>query len=184
MSPTDQQKVLGMPVSSHHSHRSARNSLASASSKASFDLDVKPFASSRQQPAIDANPRRHCQLIKDSHLDLSRWLHALVASIGLCLWLIAAHEKNLPACHVKATSTSTSKRTQMLTMISFIALCGRLPEYVASNTLPNMICHLPSAILRLVRGARLSRPPMPMPRCDRSGVASAAPGPNAQGDST
>jgi hypothetical protein len=105
MSPNDNVKVLGMPVSTTSaSIRPPPQKIASLQQPRQHHRELRN--TQRHQP----DPRQRCQLLKDDPLDLLEMAMCLVSAVWRCRWLIASLGKNLSSCHVKAQNKTKLNR--------------------------------------------------------------------------
>lgn len=92
MSPNDNVKVLGMPVSTQCLHPSFPQEKI-PSPQSSRGNHIASFASNQRHPQ---DPRQHCQCLGDDALLLLEMAVCLVPAVWPWLWLIAPLEKLCP----------------------------------------------------------------------------------------
>lgn len=127
MSPNDNVKVLGMPVSTPN----ASSRPSSKKKIASLQQPRQQLRELRNTQRHQLDPRQRCQLLKGDPLDLLEMAMCLVSVVWCCRWLIASLEK---ICPLPCESPKQAK-AQSLTTIIATAFRGGLLEYVSSTIL-------------------------------------------------
>jgi hypothetical protein len=128
MSPNDNVKVLGMPVSTPNASIAPR--------KIPLSSKIQQHRKLRNTQHHQLDPTQRCQLLKDDVFDLLEMATCSFSLFGAAGGLSRRWgknpEKKILSCHVKAQNRV---KAQLLTTIIATALRGGLPEYV-SSTIP------------------------------------------------